>query len=74
MTANGKRETENAIVLLGHRSKLYNGQIRLLADHDFTVRCMQVESIARSRLIVPLSRDSTGLWNAICFKEFTCFC
>ena len=26
---------------------VYNGPIRLLADHDFTVRCIQVESIAR---------------------------
>ena len=25
--------------------KLYNGPIRSLADHDFTVRCIQVESI-----------------------------
>ena len=35
--------------------KLYDGPIRLLADHDFTVRCIQVESIARSRWMVPLS-------------------
>ena len=34
--------------------KLYDGPIRLLADHDFTVRCIQVESITRGRWIVPL--------------------
>ena len=40
--------------------KLYDGPIRLLTDHDFTVRCIQVESIARGRhtrshWMVPLS-------------------
>ena len=34
--------------------KLYNGPIRLLADHDFTVRCIQVESIALGHWMVPL--------------------
>ena len=34
--------------------KSYNGPIRLLANHDFTVRCIQVESIARGRWMVPL--------------------
>ena len=34
--------------------KLYHGPIRLLADHDFTVRCIQVESIARGYCMVPL--------------------
>ena len=31
-----------------------NGPIRLLADHDFTVRCIQVEPIPRGRWMVPL--------------------
>ena len=35
--------------------KLYDGPIRLLADHDFTVRGIQVESIARGRWMVPLT-------------------
>ena len=35
-------------------SELYNGPIRLLADHDFTVRCIQVESITQGRWMVPL--------------------
>ena len=37
--------------------KLYDGPIRLLADHDFTVRCIhdQVESIARAHWMVPLT-------------------
>ena len=35
--------------------KLYNGPIRLLVHHDFTVRCIQVESIARGHWMVPLS-------------------
>ena len=34
--------------------KLYNGPIRLLVHQDFTVRCIQVESIARGRWMVPL--------------------
>ena len=29
--------------------KLYDRPIRLLADHDFTVQCIQVELIARGR-------------------------
>ena len=36
--------------------KLYHGPIRLLADHDFTVR-IQVESIARSCWMVATSLD-----------------
>ena len=34
--------------------KLYDRPIRLLADHNFTVRCIQVESIAQGRWMVPL--------------------
>ena len=35
--------------------KLYDGPIRLLADHDFTVRCIQVETIAQGHWMVPLT-------------------
>ena len=35
--------------------KFYHGPIRLLTDHDFTVRCTQVESITRGRWMVPLT-------------------
>ena len=35
--------------------KLYDGPISLLADHDFTVRCIQVESIARDHWMLPLN-------------------
>ena len=35
--------------------KLCDGPIRLLADNDFTVRCIQVESIAQGCWMVPLN-------------------
>ena len=41
--------TRNGRVLRVH------GPIRLLKNHDFTVRGIQVESIARGRWMVPLS-------------------
>ena len=43
-----------------------NGPIRLLTDHDFTVRCIQVELIARSRWMVPLN-SSYKIWGALSF-------
>ena len=35
-------------------TSVYNRPLRLLADHDFTVRSIQVESNARSHWMVPL--------------------
>ena len=36
---------------------VYNRPIRLLTDHDFTVRCIQVESIARGHWMVATFKD-----------------
>ena len=50
--------------------KLYDGPIRLLTDHDFTVRCIQVESIARGRWMVPLIQSCTKIARKTSSRRF----